>query len=70
MYDSSVLYLCVLLFPLALRPFLYDPMNRMSDWPDQFFRAFTMVFYQAAWHVILFLREFSFPSSQHVYFLL
>lgn len=42
-------------------------MNRMSDWPDQFFRAFTMVFYQAAWHVLLILRDFSFSSLQLVY---
>jgi hypothetical protein len=65
----TVLYLCVLFFALALPLcFLYDPMNRMSDWPDQFFRAFTMVFYQAAWHIILFLRDFPFPSSTCVLF--
>jgi hypothetical protein len=43
-------------------------MNRMSDWPDQFFRAFTKVFYQAAWHFILFLLDFPFLSSPCVLF--
>lgn len=60
MYDSS----CVI--PVRVLRFaspVYDPMNRMSDWPDQFFRAFTTVFYQAAWHVILIFSEFAFVFS-------
>lgn len=65
MYDSCcvipVFFFAPLLFPV------YDPMNRMSDWPDQFFRAFTTVFYQAAWHVILILRDFVFTSLRLVY---
>jgi hypothetical protein len=69
MYDSScVIPVCAFLRVGSSFFVLYDPMNRMSDWPDQFFRAFTMVFYQAAWHIILFLRDFPFPSSTCVLF--
>lgn len=53
MYDSScVIPVCVSLFASARR-FLYDPMNWMSDWPDQFFRAFATVFTDAVWPMIL-----------------
>jgi hypothetical protein len=51
------LYLCVCLFASARR-FLYDPMNWMSDWPDQFFRASATVFTDAVWPMIL-LRDFA-----------
>lgn len=66
------LYLCVYLFAFARR-FLYDPMNWMSDWPVQLFRAFATVFTDVVWPpilsylILLFFSPFFF---QHVYFLL
>jgi hypothetical protein len=67
------LYLCVYLFAFATRRSLYDSMNRMSDWPDQFLRAFATVFSQAVWHMILscltFLFSFPFlPNMCTFYF--
>lgn len=59
------LYLCVCVsvcFFASARHFLYDPMNWMSDWPGQFFRAFATVFTDAVLAYDTLLRDFAFFS--------